>query len=87
MLMVKIFEVQHQLNDVANYQSRVIEYDSFQEYLQNIEASLPLKENVEIGVKHVDLKSKTVTFMYEWNLYGQGAWIEFVHFAQVIEEE
>lgn len=81
--MVKIFEMQQQLNDVRNYQSRIVEFDNFTEYLQNLnERSLPRKEFVEIGRKFVNHERQAVTFMFEHKLNER--WIEFTHFAQVI---
>lgn len=82
--MFRIFEMQQQINDITNYQSRIVEFESFQEYLQNVnERSLPQRENVEIGSKHVDFEKQTITFMFEHKLNER--WIEFTHFAQVLE--
>ena len=87
--MVKIIEVQQQNDNVLNYQSRIVEYDSFQEYLQSInEKSLPRTEDLEkhcleVHRKHVDYEKQVVTFMYEHYMFNR--WLEFTHFAQVIE--
>ncbi len=69
---------------MTNYQSRVVEFETFQEYLQSVnEGSLPRREDLEIHRKHVDFKNQTITFMFEHKL--NGVWNEFTHFAQVIE--
>ncbi|GAB6253634.1 hypothetical protein BCSAG_49520 [Bacillus cereus] len=82
--MIKVFEMQQQLNNIKNHQSRVVEAKSFQDYLQNVnEKSLP-KER-EVYFKYVDFKQQTITFTFEHKIMGR--WIEFVHFARVIEEE
>lgn len=82
--MIKIFEMQQQLNDVTNYQSRVVEYESFREYLQNLnDNSLPLEHLRGLDEKHVDFNRKTITFRYEHKLGG--AWFEFTHFARVLD--
>lgn len=82
--MVRIFEMQQQLGNVGNYQSRIVEYDNFQEYLQNVnERSLPPKEDREVYRKYVDFEKQTITFMFEHKLFHK--WIEFTHFAQVID--
>lgn len=83
--MVKIFEMQQQSTDITNYQSRVVEFESFREYLQNVnERSLPRKKDLEIYKKHVDYNKQAITFMFEFKLKDR--WIEFIHFAQVIGE-
>lgn len=82
--MLKIFEMQQQLNNIENHQSRIVEFESFEEYLQNVnERSLPKRENVEIGRKHVNFEEQVVTFMFELKINER--WIEFTHFAQVID--
>jgi hypothetical protein len=81
--MVKIFEMQQQSTNIKNYQSRIVEFESFQEYLQNVdERSLPRKEDLEVYEKHVDFEKQTITFMFEHKLNER--WVEFTHFAQVI---
>jgi hypothetical protein len=81
--MVRIFEKQQQLNKIPNYQSRIIQYDSFQKYLDELdERSLPQKDR-EIHLKHVDYINEIVTFMFE--VKHSGRWIEYIHFAQVIK--
>ncbi|RKJ50018.1 hypothetical protein D7X33_32725 [Butyricicoccus sp. 1XD8-22] len=83
--MVRIFEMQQQLTDIRNYQSRIVEFESFQEYLQNVnETSLPRKEDLEVYQRHVNFERQTITFMYEHKLF-EDKWVEFVHFAQVID--
>jgi hypothetical protein len=85
--MVKIFEMQQELNRIPNHQSRVVEFESFEDYLHNLdERSLPPKEFVEIGFKYINHKEQTVTFRYEHDLFGRGMWTEFTHFARVIDE-
>ncbi|MGG3890257.1 hypothetical protein [Metabacillus fastidiosus] len=81
--MIKVFELQQQSTDITNYQSRVVEYESFEVYLQNVnEKSLPSKENIEVYQKYVDFKKQSITFMFEHNLNGK--WVEFVHYAEVV---
>lgn len=84
--MIKIFEVQQQSTNIKSYQSRIVEFESFQEYLQTVnERSLPRKEDLEVYKKHVDFERLIVTFMFEHKLFGGNKWIEFTHFAQVID--
>ncbi|MEH7116179.1 hypothetical protein V7128_01970 [Neobacillus vireti] len=78
--MVKIFEKHQQVNKIDNYQTRIIEHKSFDEYLNNID--MP-SQQYEISYRHVDLDKQIITFVIE--VLSRGAWIEFVHFAQVIE--
>jgi len=81
--MIKIFEKQQQVDNIENYQSRIVEFEDFQKYLDNVnEGSLP-RENSEVGYKFVNFERQTIIFHYEHKLNGR--WIEFVHFAQVIE--
>ena len=82
--MVKIFEVQHQYTEIRNVQSRIIEAESFESYLESVEDSLPTTD-VEVGQKYVDYENQSVIFMFEHNLYDGQTWLEFVHFAQVIK--
>lgn len=79
--MVKIFEKQQQVNDVSNYQSRIVEKESFEEYLQSVNDSLP--HNAEIYKKHVNFRKNVITFVFELNILGK--WNEFIHYAEVIE--
>lgn len=87
--MVRIFELHQQNTDIANYQSRIIECKSFQDYLQNVDErsfSSEDKKHLEIYDKYVDNENNSVTFMFERKVH-EGHWVEFTHFAQVIEAE
>lgn len=75
--------MQQLVEDIKEHQSRVVEAESFQEYLQNVnEKSLP--KNYAIQHKYVDFKQQSVTFHFEFRLNGQ--WTKLVHFAKVIEQ-
>lgn len=81
--MIKVFEKHQQLTNISNYQSRIIECKSFQDYLDNLdETSFPRKD-VEIYRKYIDYLNETVTFMFE--LKQNEKWDEYIHFAQVIK--
>jgi hypothetical protein len=82
--MIKIFEMQQQSNDISNHQCRIVEFESFQDYLQNVnERSLPPQYEI-VNKKYVDHKQQTVTFHF---LHGiNNVWTEFVHFATAISE-
>jgi hypothetical protein len=83
--MVKIFEMQQQLNDISNHQSRVVEFENFREYLQKVnEESLPRKHAV--GNKFIKIGEQTITFYFE-QLFDNHGSVEFIHFAKVIGEE
>jgi len=83
--MLQIFEKHQQTNNVRNYQSRIVKFNDFREYLRSInEQSLPLSDKVKIGEKHVDFKNQTITFTFQHNIIGD-EWTEFIHFAQVIK--
>jgi hypothetical protein len=78
--MVKIFEKQQQLNKIDNYQSRIIQCESFEDYLKNFD--MPSQE-YELSFKHVNYEDQVTTFIIEYLI--NGCWVEFIHFAQVIE--
>ena len=82
--MVKILEVQQQIGKMHNFQSRIVEFDSFSDYLFNVDSSLPREENLEVYKKYIDFENKTITFMFEHKIHD--AWIEFSHFAQVVSQ-
>lgn len=97
-VLVKIFELQQQNNDITNYQSRIIECESFQDYLENIDESLSSKNSNHLKVydKFINYKNQTVTFIFERKFHEEywpefthftqeEYWVEFTHFAQVIE--
>lgn len=87
--MVKILEMQHELERPSNYQSRIVEFDSFDSYLESLEKleeTTSLPKEVEVGFKTVNKEEQSVIFMYEHNLYDGHTWLEFVHFAQVIDK-
>ena len=80
--MVKIFE-KHQefnVNNLDNYQTRIIQRENFEEYLQNID--MP-KQQHEVSFKHVNYEDQSITFIVE--ILINGIWVEILHFAQVIE--
>jgi predicted acetyltransferase len=79
--MVKIFEKHQQVNKIDNYQTRIIQHESFEDYLQNID--MP-NQQYEISYKHVNHEDKIVTFIIE--VLTNSAWVEYTHFAQVIGE-
>lgn len=80
--MIKIFEKHQELNvnNINNYQTRILQHNSFEDYLQNID--MP-PHQYEISFKHVNYEDQIITFIIE--LLINGKWVEFVHFAQVIE--
>lgn len=85
--MVKIFEVQQQVTNIKNYQSRIIECESFQDYLEAVDGlSLPPQDSnyLEVYEKHVNNVNQSLTFMFKRKAH-EGKWIEFTHFAQVID--
>lgn len=79
---MKILEMQQQFGNVSNYQSRIVEFDSFTEYLVDLDSIEQPKELVEVYEKFVDYENQIVTFMFERKV--NGIWIEFTHFAQVV---
>ena len=85
---MKILEMQQQLGNVGNYQSRIVEVDSFTEYLQYLNKLdnryLQPEEFVEVYEKFVDYENQIVTFMFERKINEK--WIEFTHFAQVVSK-
>lgn len=78
--MVEVFEVQQQLSNASNSQSRIVEFGSFEEYVEKVYDSLP--EGNEIYRQHINHECKRVTIMYEVNRGGQ--WLEHIHYAEVI---
>jgi hypothetical protein len=77
--MIKIFEKHQQLRDIKNYQTRIIQCESFEDYLNNIE----LPKICEVSHKSINYELQSVTFIVE--IVINGVWVEFIHFAQVIE--
>lgn len=82
--MIKIFEMQQQLNsmlsDIDNYQSKVIECDSFKEYTQNVEVAFG--EDIQLINKYVDCRQRSIVFLFRCKIDGK--WIEFSRFGQVL---
>jgi len=81
--MVLIFEKHQQVSDISNYQTRIVEYDSFEEYLRNINKTFP--PTARIGQKFVNFHRKSATFIFDLNFNDRR--IEMIHYAEVIEEE
>lgn len=84
--MVKIIEFQNYWiwQQPKNNQSRIIEVDSFQDYLDKlVETSLPKPEYLELGQLFVNNEEESVTLYFEHKLGDK--WIECTHFAEVIE--
>lgn len=79
--MIKIFEVEQEFDRMENFQSRIIEFESFQEYLDYIQG-LPIKEDIEVFKKHINYEQQVVTFMFERKVNEK--WVEYTHFGQVI---
>jgi hypothetical protein len=77
---VKIFEKHQQMNNISNYQTRIIQCENFEDYLQNID--MP-SQQYEISYKHINYEDQAITFILE--VLVNGKWIEHIHFAQVIE--
>lgn len=80
--MVKIFEKHQEItyDKIDNYQTRIIQHESFEDYLNNI--TMP-PQQYEISQKHINYEDQSITFFLE--ILINGVWIECIHFAQVIE--
>lgn len=80
--MVKIFEMEQQLTNIRNYQSRVGEYESFESYVDHIKQLGHTKDDLIIYDIHVDTENQIVVFLFEREMIN--GWVEFNHFAQVL---
>lgn len=82
--MIKIFEMQQPLNslisDIDNYQSKVIECNSFKDYTQNVEVSFG--EDVQLINKYIDRRQRSIVFLFRRKIDGK--WIEFSRFGQIL---
>ncbi len=81
--MVKIFELKQQLTDLSNYNSAIVDFWSFQEYLQSLYLVFSNKDDIETYEKYIDYEERTVTFMFEKQINHK--WVEFTHFARVVD--
>lgn len=82
--MVKIFMIQHEENNIKNYQSTVGEYESFKQYLEEEASDKALPSRAVFVEKHIDEERNT--FMAKFIMVFGGKERVFVHFAQQINE-
>lgn len=83
--MVKIFELQQNDGNVTDFKSRIIECESFEEYLDSLDerSFADRKLNLILGHKYIDREDQTVTLRYEKFIHHR--WTEWRHFAQVVD--
>lgn len=78
--MVKIFELQIQTDDISTTQSRIVEFEDFGEYLQNVNKSLP--RNAHAYKKHVDFIHENISFHFDFELGGR--LFSMIHYAEIL---
>jgi hypothetical protein len=80
--MVRILEFQQDIHDLHNYQSRIVEFESFEDYcgaLLLMEAGL--QEGFDVYDKKVYLDKKEVVLKF----YNPNNYRYFSHFAKVVD--
>lgn len=78
--MIKLFELQQEVDNVGNHQSRIEEFESFDQYLSSVEQSLP-RQYVMLSHEFINHENKTITFVFKNVTLN----MDFVHYAEVID--
>jgi ASC-1-like (ASCH) protein len=81
--MIKVFMMQHEENNISNYQSAVGEYESFEQYLKDEASDKALPNRAVVVERHVDEDRNT--FMAKFIMVFGGKERVFIHFAQQIK--